>query len=265
MPEQPAIISETQPKFANKTEYFANLILKYYPEMKFLLQQGKLTRRNSNNELSNDTSQNWSNVIEHCLVEVAAAEAFALALKLNLEETRRLCQAAALHDWDKRLEIRGSKDFSETEKELAATMLTAMKPDMEILSSTHAEFLEHWINDQPRSFLQKLFCYIDNICEGSNITSPATRLRATAERQKKLANSQEWSQKVRQKLVSTGKLTSNNATTVNYFDGQLAAQEEFAEELFKKLVDGGHPLESPGAIPNFIKNAIEKNYLPQKP
>jgi hypothetical protein len=133
----------------------------------------------------------------------------------------------------------------------AEAAFTALNPNRELLEATHAEFLKRWINGEERSREQKLLCYIDDICEGSEIMPCEPRLKAAAGRQKGLATDTSWSEAVSTKL----------GRSANFFDGQLAMEMEVEEEIFNELkARGFDELQSPADVAPFIKRQVEKNY-----
>ena len=200
----------------------------------------------------------WIDVVEHCLVEAAAAEVLADALALSPLEKEKLSKTAAVHDWDKRLEQK-PEDFTQEEKLAINKQLQKLNLNQELIKSTHPEFIRLLLEGKPSTWLQRLLYYIDDIHEGSSIMPIKERLEATVARHKDLAADQEWAALATKRLREIGKIGPKE--TANFFDGDLAMAEEVQEEIYRELKNRGVNLESPEKIPEFIKSKIEKNYV----
>lgn len=85
-----------------KRAYFSRLALGIISAMRLHKKPGLLLEHKGG-------EREWSNVSEHCLVEVARARAFAQKLNLPMAVRRELELGAALHDFDKRTEIMAMK------------------------------------------------------------------------------------------------------------------------------------------------------------
>ncbi len=86
-----------------KTVYFSRLALDVLGAMKLHQNPGLLWEKNEGGK------RDWGNVSEHCLVEVARVKELAKKVGFSPAMERELEQAAALHDFDKRLEMTAMK------------------------------------------------------------------------------------------------------------------------------------------------------------
>jgi hypothetical protein len=250
-----------EPKFKNKTEYFNDLALRYLPELRVLLKGGKLTRRDSEGRILPKTDRaNWFNVTEHCLVQVAASENLASALGLTEDEKQKLCTAAGVHDWDKRLE-RKPDQFSPADHETVNQLLQNVNPDKLLLSATKADFLERSLVKNDATFLEKLQYYIDLLCDESAIIPFKERLNKARPRYPKLCGP-DWAKKTGASWAAA--VAEKLSPDQDYFDAAIMEAESTQQEIFKHLTERGVAITAPDEVPAFIKKLIEKNYLPEQ-
>lgn len=80
-----------------KRAFFSNLAVQEIDALRMHKKRGLWER-------TPEGSRDWGNVAEHCLVEVARAQIFAELLGLSSEITADMMQAAAVHDYFKRVE-----------------------------------------------------------------------------------------------------------------------------------------------------------------
>lgn len=87
-------------RYAKKrAKYFGRIALRHLSSMKIHKEFGLLPRK-----------EGWGNVVEHCLVEAAAADVIADYLGLSLEMKEKLVKAALLHDFYKRREVEQTRE-----------------------------------------------------------------------------------------------------------------------------------------------------------
>lgn len=213
-----------------KTKFFNDFALRHMPEMRLLFRGGKL-----------DKLTGWRNVAEHCLVEAAAADTLAESLALMPEERNKLVTVAACHDWAKKLDKRAS-DFAPKEVAKANEFLDQVKPEAELMAATNFGFLEQAIIDGKSTFLQRLQFYIDEITSGSLIVDADARvdeaeLRDTPEIKEQLAAS---------RLGSDYRLKERQFC------------HEIEEEIFQRLKEAGMVIDSPAAVPGYIREKIDE-------
>ena len=91
-----------------KTNFFVKIGLKLKPEFLLHREAGlweKDTKKEEGTE-NEDNAENWRSVSEHCLMEVARVSVFAEQLGLSESVTKDLIEAAALHDFFKKEEMK---------------------------------------------------------------------------------------------------------------------------------------------------------------
>jgi hypothetical protein len=213
-----------------KTKFFNDFALGHMPEMRLLFRGGKL-----------DKLTGWRNVAEHCLVEAVAADTLAESLALMPEERNKLVTVAACHDWAKKLDKRAG-DFAPEEAAKANEFLAQAKPEAELMAATNFGFLDQAVVDKRSTFLQRLQFYIDEITSGSLIVDADARvdeaeLRDTPEIKKQLAASRLGS---------------------NYRLQERRFCHEIEKEIFQRLKETGATIDSPAAIPGYIREKIDE-------
>src|SRR4051812_32393250 len=97
--------------------FFHAVACRHLTEMRLLFNGGKLWKK-----------EGWRPVVEHCLIQVAAADVLAELLGLPEEDKCRLMRAAAVHDWKKRME-RYPAHFTTDEQAKAEMLLNMVQPD----------------------------------------------------------------------------------------------------------------------------------------
>ena len=236
--------------FKNKTDYFSNLAMHLYSMAKLDIKFGKLTRRSSENEkLSEKDPDNWSNVTEHCLVEAAAINELGKALGLNQEEINQLTKAAAVHDWNKRIEV-CLDQFTADEINSAQQAFEEMGVLDDLIEATKAEYVKRFLIDKTATPLQKLLHYIDVVTDETDIVPYEDRLEKAIPRALHLKNDTKWG-KIVEPVMGAGK---------DYFDALKEVSRQEQQEIFKKLVERGYTLSADTEVPAFIKALIETNY-----
>ncbi len=112
-------------------------------EMRLLFRGGRLSRKEGD----------WNNVIDHCLVQGAEADALSSLLGLKEEEKLKFQKAAFVHDWKQRLE-RKPGDFTEEQRERVKELLKQVSPDSDILASTEPGFSRKIIDNEASFFTE---------------------------------------------------------------------------------------------------------------
>ncbi|PIR92514.1 hypothetical protein COU01_01510 [Candidatus Falkowbacteria bacterium CG10_big_fil_rev_8_21_14_0_10_44_15] len=205
--------------------------------MRLLLKGGKLTK-------------DWINVTEHCLVTAAAVEAIANGIKLSEEETSKVIKTALIHDWDKRLPKK-SGDFTDNEKTQANELLKKTQVDPTLLQATDPSFSPRCVLDEyTPSLSEKLIFYVDTITEESDIKPFQERLAQAKKRWPALGQNAELNAKIADKL-GAGK---------TYWDAVLKVTNAIQEEIFDLLKENDCDLNNAAAVPQWVKETIEKNY-----
>ncbi len=179
------------PVFQGRTkeeqDYFLALAHTHEHELQLHETLGKLWEKD-------ESGRDWSNVTEHCLIEAARAETLAELLGLSHEIREVLGRAAAVHDFNKREEIKRTKsEIAEggsgrqavlaIEKENEAMLRNAGVSEMVISFAGHVtgdpedtffvkEILDkHELTEEDCAHL--IAHYIDNYTRGSSWAEPA--------------------------------------------------------------------------------------------
>lgn len=224
MTEQ-VVPDETKPR-QSKRDFFEQLALSHLPEMRLLFRGGKLYKKDQ-----------WRNIVEHSLVQVAVADELSDLIGLSPEEKDDLIKVAACHDWRKRLE-RYPDDFTKKDETQVRTFLKRVGPKQNLMYATGPDFLKRFLKGES-SFLERLQCYIDDIVLDSDVIGYDRRLEETRKRYPELDD--------------------------DFFEKERGLDNQVAQEIFMRLpfsVQG--QIGEPKHIPNFIRLRIEKRWLDNK-
>lgn len=216
-----------------KVNFFNRLALKYLPEMRLVFRGGKLWKK-----------EQWRNVAEHCLVQVAAIEVLAEILQLPEQEKNRLAKVAACHDWKKRLE-RAPQDFTDAERQQAEKFLAAADIDDGLFQALTPEFNERALKNQA-NFAEKLQWYVDDIAKGSSIVPFDERIDEVEARR----------QDLNEDVETTARLGGKR-----YWDAEREIGHQFEKELFEALRSKGVEIDSPEDIPRLINHKLEERIV----
>ncbi len=216
----------------SKSKYFSDLALSHLNEIRLSVKGGKLSERDG-----------WRNVVEHQLVQLAAAEALCKILNLPLSARKKMEKVAATHDWRMRLDKR-PEDFDELDLLWGEELQARVNPDLDLLFATGPEFLVRVVNGKA-TFLELLQFYLDDICKGSEIVSFDERVSEVEAR--------------RQDLNSDPALTARLGGR-KYWDVERETGHKVENTIFPILRKRGHLLRKPSDIPLLIKNQIEEKY-----
>ncbi|MEK7112452.1 MAG: hypothetical protein AAB875_03930 [Patescibacteria group bacterium] len=201
--------------------------------MRLLFRGGKLHKKDQ-----------WRNVVEHCLVQVAVADSISDLLELPQEEKADLIKVAACHDWEKRLQ-KYPNDFTEEDKAQAKIFLKKVNPEQNLIHATGPDFLEKFLKGES-TFLERLQCYIDGIVLESDIVEYDIRLDETKKRYLELRDNS----KLEAKLGG------------QFFEKERELDNHTAQEIFEKLPHNiQEKIGEPKNIPNFIRQRIERRWL----
>jgi hypothetical protein len=222
---------ETAPDSRKKRAYFEAFALRHLPEMRLLFRGGKLWQKDE-----------WRNVAEHCIVQGVAIDVLTEALRWNDDQRKRAVTAALSHDWAKRLQIRGSKDFTPEEEEHAKQFLDKVSPDQDLIAATGPEFIRKALIEESASLPELTQFYVDDIARGSEIVRFLDRIAEVRERQKKLDEDPEMTARLGGK----------------YWDREIELGQMTEQKIFNALRENGVALGSPEEIPDFINLEIKK-------
>lgn len=164
---------------ALKAEFYRKLTLKYHDSMRLLFRGGELWGPSKEDE------RGWHNVIEHQVVQTAAAEELVKLLKEALtaerivsvfgvqpEELDALPQTTIIHDWDKKFERKGGEP-----DEWARRHLETLHPDPLLMEATKIDTLEQlYLGNKTYTMMQKLQFYLDIITRENEIVASEDRI-----------------------------------------------------------------------------------------
>ena len=184
------------------------------------------------------------------VVAVAIGE-LGKALGFTLEQIDRLCRAAIVHDWRKRLD-KAPQDFTDAERNLVEEEYKKLDNDKFLDPVMAPEQLEREFIKDEATFAERLLLYVDSLCHNSDIVPFAERLdkAAASPNWKWLADNIGWKEKVRPIL----------GESANYFDAQKIQESRIQQIIFERLRERGWWIEISDDVPSFIKSLIEKNY-----
>ena len=232
------LIDQSETTDLKKRRYFADLAMRYLPQMRLDLRGGGLWK-----------SDGWRNVLEHCLVQTASSEVLADLLKLDDETKKRIAVTAACHDWDKRLDVELAKEKitpeerSEIEAE-AERFFQAAGPDAILLKSTGPEhYSKSIMHPQEVSLAEKIQDYVDNIHRGDNIVPFKERIDEVEERNPHVGDYLEQDDRL-------------DGLTFWQAVRKIGGEEE--KEIFDRLIANGVEVDNPDDVPMLIKAEIEK-------
>lgn len=209
-----------------KRKFFEGLADKYSKEMRLLLQGGHLGKRDG-----------WRNVVEHCLVQTAAAEELCAALHFSLEDTKAICSTAAIHDWKKRWERTGKPV-----PDKASELLRQLSPHDDLLTATDTDFLaDIFLGKKKMSDMQEIQFYVDVITKENEIVPSEERIK-----------------EVEVAPRSHGLAEKANG---NFWKGVRALRDMVEAKLFTQLhADYADEISSPADIPLFLRTRIERHW-----
>lgn len=216
-----------------KTKYFQDLAITHLPEMRLLFRGGKLVKKD-----------NWRNVAEHCLVQIAVADKLADLLSLSVNNTTSLIKVAAVHDWEKRLKIKPN-DFTNEEKVQAQEFLNKVNPDQNLMNATGSDFLEKALVKNNSTFLERLQFYIDDIVMGSEVVEFEKRVSEVEMRRKDLNEDEQLT------TVLGGR----------YWDKERELDTKVEQEIFERIPNEiQERIVKPNNIPNYLREQIEMEW-----
>ena len=228
----------------NRTRYVQDLSLRYLNEMRLLFRGGKLTKKDK-----------WRNVAEHCVVQLATAEVLADLLGLSPRDRQKLCSVAAVHDWRKRIEKKKIQDPDSADT-YALRFLPAVDPDPELMEATGPKFIERVLRGDMLSFLQKLQCYLDDICgereeENTLVTDImplGDRIAEVSGRNPHPENEEEYAS-LKALLAEKGK---------DYWTVELDFTKEVELEIWKRLGGEARGIARPEDVPIFLRSELQR-------
>lgn len=216
-----------------KRKFFQDLAAVHFPEMKLLIRGGKLSKKD-----------NWRNVAEHCLVQVAVVDELAVLLKLSLEDRKSLNKVALCHDWKKRL-TSTPDDFTNNEKIVAQKLLARVNPDKNLMEATDPGFIEKALIKNESSFLERIQFYVDDIVSGSNVLKLEDRLSEVESRRQDLNED----------------VTLTNRLGGKYWDKERELGKIVEKEIFEKLSpETQREIQQPENIPSFLESKISEKW-----
>lgn len=219
-------------------KYFDDLAQRYLPQMRLLFRGGKLWK-NAPDTFKSETG--WRNVAEHCLVQIAMAEILSEVLELSDEDSMKLANTAAVHDWSKRYD-RKPEEFRVEERVAVEKYLAAANPDPALMHATGVDFIASALIDKDATLLQKIMFYLDDLCRGSEIVTLEARLSELEARRQDLNAREDLIQKLGGK----------------YWDKERELAFSVQEEIYQLLKIKGINLNTPDDIPEFLKQEIGK-------
>jgi len=239
--------SENISEHDKKSEYFRSLAFRFLAEMRLLFRGGQLKKK-----------EGWRNVVEHCAVQLGAAEVLADCLGLTADEKQKLCTVAAVHDWKKRIEVTRRKMQSVTDPERQAAVelmehnaqpfAERVSADVDLMSATGPEFLHRALVENKAGLLEKLQFYLDDICgprDGrADIVPIRERIAEVAAR--------------RHDLNEDTSLTAQLGG--RYWDRELELGTAVEREIWQKLNDRGYDIASPEMIPQFLRAKLAERF-----
>ena len=214
--------------------FFTGIVQRHWDEMRQLF----------NGRLTSKEKDSWRNVFEHCVLQLAAAEALADLLKLPEKQRRQLQTVAAIHDWKKRLEIKPG-NFTDEDKNIAergaADLLAVADPDASLMSATGPDFIRRALVSEPtdREYLQFL---LDDYTMGNEIVPFPVR---TAEAENRM------SEETKRKLAA-------HVGVASYWDAERAVCDRAQWRVFAMLRGVGVEIYSPSDIPFLLQREIAR-------
>lgn len=230
------ILGEVQEELAEKRSFFHRLACKYSEEMRLLFRGGHLKK-------SKEKENNWRNVAEHCLVQVAAAEELCKLLKLSEKETDAVCSTAAVHDWKKRWE-RTQRGNVPPE---ALALLKQIDVHQELLNATNIDELEKvYLEKAPAlTDLQELQLYVDLITRENDLVPSEDRICEV------------------EKAPRSGNLAEKADGL--YWQKTRELRDKIEQSLYERLTANGCKLASPSDIPILLRQRIEAKWKKKTP
>lgn len=211
-----------------KRLFFEAIALRHLPELRILLLGGQLWKR-----------AGWRSVVEHSLIQVAVFEELAKLIDLPETELQQHTRVAAVHDWDKRIEIR-PEEFTAEEVERGEMMLAALDVNQFLIAATKPEFLKRALVDRMSTFSERLQFYIDDICTAGDIVPWQERIEDLIRR--------------KPELNDDPKLTRELGGPYWEREKELCALVE--AEIHLKLPANFAP-EEPEQLPTFLRKMLE--------
>lgn len=157
----------------NREEYLETVSKRYPKEMRLLTKGGKLIG-------------DWTNVVQHCLVQAAAAEILTGWLDLS-DSAPFICSVAACHDWKKRRDLK-PRDFSWWEAIYGNFLMRKLNLDETLMFATTPSFLIQHANAKTSgvSYLQRIQFYLDSITMEAQIVPFLERIQEAETRHPEL-------------------------------------------------------------------------------
>ena len=159
-------------------------------------------------------------------MEAVAIDVLSDFLKIGKRDKEDLVRTVAIHDWDKKLEVKGITPDLQTQANIVRFM-SAVHPKKELLTATNPEFIDIYQNGNP-SLLQKIIFYIDNITNEGSIEPFRDRIDATRARHP----DHDW-------------------------DTELSITEEVERDLAYMVLINGHHLSQASDLPSLILSKIK--------
>lgn len=212
-----------------KAKFFHKVAVRYLPEMRLVLRGGKLWKK-----------EGWRNVVQHCLIQAAAAEVISEILGLPNSQKNKLARVAACHDWKKRIEKR-PQDFTEEEKGKIDNLLSD-RIDEKLFNALNPEFNIRFLKEGV-SFLEKIQWYLDNITRHGEIVSLKERIDEVEARRQDLNEDPELTKKLGGR---------------KYWEVSREIGRQIEKELFDIITKRGVIIKSPEEIPNLINKELLK-------
>lgn len=222
--------------------------MRYLKEMRLLFRGGRLTKKDK-----------WRNVAEHCVVQLAVAEVLSDLLQLTPEEKMRFCTAAAVHDWEKRLEKKKIDDPAAATLH-AQQFLDVLAVDQRLIDATGLASMSAILKGEEPPFLEKLQWYLDDICGNrtidgktvSDILPLEERIAEVSARNPHPENEiNEHGHSKYQELQ--GLLRERNT---DYWTVELAFTKKVERELWERLGGKARGIAQPEDVPTFLQTEL---------
>lgn len=257
-------------------KFFLRLAEKNEKELLLHEHPGKLWEKD-------EQGKDWSNVTEHCLVEAARVNILALLLRLPDGVRNNLVSAAALHDFNKKEEIRltrediaaggsGRRGVLIAEKESEEILRIAGFPDLVISLIGHVSgdpddvrFMKGLLDLPslaPEDIAHLVMHYVDNYTRGSSWVQPAEQRGGVSMNEVDRRNAENAANPKYAKMNFEG-LAQNEAHP--FFKGltrfeAAAALNHLIEKKFVDVIRGhGVDIGDPSTLPEFVDARIKES------
>ncbi len=233
----------TEESYSAKRNYFESQAFSVLSEMRLLFRGGQLW-----------SADEWRNVVEHCVVEVAAARELSKLLILSDAQTTALISVIAIHDWQKRLEKAADSPTTKPLSDQAAVQWHKVKQAFgekfsdlhleELMAATTKDFIFRGLAGQA-SWLEKLIFYVDEITSHTEIVSLEERIREVSLRQPEL----------NQDLVLTERLGGV------FWEKELQLGRRIEQEIWQQLTTEVQvEISQPSQISHYLQQKITQHY-----